>query len=93
MAADALLPVAACIVHEDNEEAQELTDILWDILLDLGELKPSTGAYSSFKHLHPSPASSQRSLLYLCNACSPSSKSSRQVYHVLRLLDPGWTGI
>ena len=46
VAAEALLPVAAHLVSLDAAAVAQLRSMLWDILLDVDELSPSTGVHS-----------------------------------------------
>jgi TATA-binding protein-associated factor len=42
VAADALLPTAASLVALDDQVLNSIVMLLWDILLDLDDLSPST---------------------------------------------------
>lgn len=42
VAADALIPAAASIVALDGQTLHSIVMLLWDILLDLDDLSPST---------------------------------------------------
>lgn len=42
VAADALLPTAASLVELDDQMLNSIVMLLWDILLDLDDLSPST---------------------------------------------------
>ncbi len=43
VSADALLPVADLLAGQGGVDTASLTSALWDALLDLDELSPSTG--------------------------------------------------
>ena len=43
VSADALLPVADLLAGQDEVSIAPLTSALWDALLDMDELSPSTG--------------------------------------------------
>ena len=45
VAADALLPSAAAIVSQKGLTLHSIVMLLWDILLDLDDLSPSTSRY------------------------------------------------
>lgn len=45
VAADALIPAAAAIVALDGQTLHSIVMLLWDILLDLDDLSPSTSRY------------------------------------------------
>ena len=44
VSAEALLPVAALLAGQGDEVIASLTSALWDILLEVDDLSPSTGA-------------------------------------------------
>lgn len=46
VAADALIPTAAAIVSLKSQILHSIVMLLWDILLDLDDLSPSTSRYS-----------------------------------------------
>lgn len=46
VAADALIPTAPAVVSLNGETLQSIIMLLWDILLDLDDLSPSTSRYS-----------------------------------------------
>lgn len=46
VAADALIPAAAAIVALDDQTLHSIVMLLWDILLDLDDLSPSTSRYT-----------------------------------------------
>lgn len=46
VAADALIPTAAAIVALDGQTLHSIVMLLWDILLDLDDLSPSTSRYT-----------------------------------------------
>lgn len=48
MAAEALLPVASHLAVADAAAVVQLRSMLWDILLDVEELSPSTGVSTCF---------------------------------------------
>lgn len=45
VAADALIPAAAAIVSLQGQALHSIVMLLWDILLDLDDLSPSTSRY------------------------------------------------
>lgn len=45
VAADALIPAAAAIVALQGQTLHTIVMLLWDILLDLDDLSPSTSRY------------------------------------------------
>lgn len=45
VAADALIPTAAAIVSLKGQTLHSIVMLLWDILLDLDDLSPSTSRY------------------------------------------------
>lgn len=45
VAADALIPAAAAIVALQGQTLHSIVMLLWDILLDLDDLSPSTSRY------------------------------------------------
>lgn len=45
VAADALIPTAAAIVALEDHVLHPIVMLLWDILLDLDDLSPSTSRY------------------------------------------------
>lgn len=47
VAADALIPTASAVVSLNHETLQSIIMLLWDILLDLDDLSPSTSRYST----------------------------------------------
>lgn len=51
VAAEALVPVAPTLAQSSREVVAQLRGVLWDILLDLEELSPSTGPASAPKML------------------------------------------
>lgn len=51
VAADALIPTAAAIVSQKGQTLHSIVMLLWDILLDLDDLSPSTSRY--FAHWFP----------------------------------------
>lgn len=46
VAAEALIPIASAIVSLDGEALHSIVMLLWDILLDLDDLSPSTSRYA-----------------------------------------------
>jgi len=48
VAAEALIPTAASIVSLDDKMLHSIVMLLWDILLDLDDLSPSTSRYCYF---------------------------------------------
>lgn len=46
VAADALIPTASVVVSLSGEMLHSIVMLLWDILLDLDDLSPSTSRYS-----------------------------------------------
>lgn len=47
VAAEALIPAASSIVTLDDSVLHSIVKLLWDILLDLDDLSPSTSRYCS----------------------------------------------
>lgn len=53
VAAEALIPIASAIVFLDGQMLHSIVMLLWDILLDLDDLSPSTSryAFSNISHI------------------------------------------
>lgn len=51
VAAEALIPTAASIVSLNDRMLQSIMMLLWDILLDLDDLSPSTSRYLSSRFI------------------------------------------
>jgi hypothetical protein len=50
VAAEALIPAAAALVRLNNQMMHSIVMLLWDILLDLDDLSPSTSRYYLNRH-------------------------------------------
>ncbi len=89
VSADALLPVADLLAGQDEVSIAPLTSALWDALLDIDELSPSTGDCFSGTQLSQFGASIKDVRIGRCDCCAGGWSQSHCGTKRCRALLPG----